>query len=81
MGIEKGANMQKENLHRMEAFSFHKLKIANAHRRLKIIKHEHAEPTNAPISPTLTNSEGEMDCIALSEATKKWLSNTDWRDS
>ena len=73
VGIEKGANMQEENLHRMEAFSFREQRIANAHRRLKIIKREHPEPPNAPTSPATTDSEGEMDCMTLSEAAKKWL--------
>ena len=67
--------MQKENPHRMEAFSFREQKIANAHRRLKIIKREpaHSKPTNTQPSPALTDLIEDMDCKALSEATKKWL--------
>ena len=67
--------MQKENPHRMEAFSFREQRITNAHKRLKIIRREptHAEPPHTHPSPALTDLEEAMDCQALSEAAKKWL--------
>ena len=67
--------MQKENPHRMEAFTFREKKSTNAHRQLKIIRHEptHTEPPHTHPSLALTDLEEAMDCQALSEAAKKWL--------
>ena len=68
--------MQKENPHRMETFFFREQRIPNAHRCLKVIGREptHRELTNAQPSPALTDLEEDMDCQALTEAAKKWLS-------
>ena len=59
----------------METFSFREQRIPNAHRRFKVIRREptHTERTNTQPSPASTDLEENMDCQALSEATKKWL--------
>ena len=67
--------MQKENPHRMEAFTFREQRSTNAHRRLKIIRREptHIEPPHTYPSPALCDLDEAMYCQALSEAAKKWL--------
>ena len=65
--------MEKENLRRAEFLSFHEHRDLSAHRRLRVIRREHAEHAGAPILPQPTDSEDDMECMVLSEAAKKWL--------
>ena len=69
----KGAMMEKENPCRAESLSFREHGDLSVHRRLRVIRLEHAEHASTTILPQPTDSEDDMECMVLLEAATKWL--------
>ena len=70
---EKAPSMERQNLRLTESLSFRENRALSAHSRLRVIRRTQEERTNLPILPSPTDSDDDMEHMALSEAAKKWF--------